>query len=203
MKTLFALTLSSIIACAALPTWANEDGGLFVEPGITYQRQESDIDNPTPFADSTAKVEGLGLMGRAGFHVSEALFIAGDFRYSFPRYKDSATNYNMNASQYDLGPTFGLQMPNLGFRVWGTYIPYAELDPQGTSNLNYWFRDGKGYRVGVGFRVAMVSLNLEYENIKYGQTEFENASIFSGANADSLQFDGKSWIASVSFPLEM
>ena len=196
-------TFLSVSAGFSSGAYAGEEFGLFVEPGVTYQTQSSTIRNPAPFNDSTAKVDGFGLMGRLGVHVNEVFFVAADARFALPNYRDTAVNYDTSAMEYDLGPSVGVQMPYAGLRVWGTYILTSQLDPKGTSNLDYKFNDGTGYRIGAGVRLSMVSLNLEYQRIKYASTTFENAAFFTNKNTDAIKFDGEAWIASVSFPLEL
>lgn len=203
MKLVRRLILFPLIFGSALVFADVDTGGFYVEPGLTYQIQQSTIHNPSPFNNSTAKVQGFGLMGRVGFHINDMFFVALDARYSIPQYKDSAVSYDTSATTYDLGPSVGVQMPITGLRVWATWIVNSELDPKGTSNVDYKFTGGQGYRVGVGFQVVMVSLNLEYQQINYGNTNFQNASIFSGSSTDSIKYKGDGWIASVSFPIAL
>ena len=161
-----------ILTAAALFSFASfaDSGGLYVEPGVTYQSYKSSITYPAPFSNSTGNVNGFGLVARLGFHIDEAFFVAADARYSHPDYKDSTNNLNSSATEYDLGPVVGIQMPVVGLRVWAGYILVSQLDPKGSNNVDYKFTDGTGYRVGAGFHVAMLSLNLEYQKLKYGKT---------------------------------
>lgn len=185
--------------------YAQEDsGGLFVEPGLTYSMYDSSINYPAPFDDSSGEVRGIGLMARLGFHINEAIFVAGDARYSMPKFTDSTNDLDSKAKGYDIGPSVGMQMPDIGLRIWGTYILASELDPEASNGFDYKFTGGKGYRIGAGFRLAMVSLNLEWQKIKYDSTDIEQIGPLSGAGStDSISFDGDGWIASVSFPLEL
>jgi hypothetical protein len=178
------------------------DGGLFVEPGVTYQQYNSSISYPAPFSNSTGKVSGLGLMGRVGFHINDVFFVAADARFARPTFKDSSNNLNSTANQYDLGPVVGVQTPVVGLRVWATYILTSQLDPAESNSFDYKFNNGTGYRIGAGFHVGIVSLNLEYQKIDYSNTTVEKMGPISG-NTDSIKFNGDGWIASVSFPLEM
>lgn len=178
-------------------------GGMFVEPGITYSRYESSIDYPAPFDDSSGKVQGLGVMARLGFHINEAFFVAADARYSMPKFEDSTNELSAKAKQHDIGPVVGFQMPDLGLRIWGEYVLTSELDPESSNGFDYKFTGGKGYRVGAGFRVAMVSLNLEYQDIKYGRTDVQEIGPLTLGSTDMINFDGKGFVASVTFPLEL
>lgn len=203
MKLLHRVLLLNLFFASPIVLADVDSGGFYVEPGLTYQIQQSTIHNPSPFNNSTAKVQGVGLMGRVGFHINDMFFVALDARYALPKYKDSAVNYDTNATTFDLGPSVGLQMPITGLRVWATWIANSELDPKGTANLDYKFTSGQGFRVGAGFQVVMVSLNLEYQQIDYGNTNFQNASVFSGASTDAIKYKGEGWIASVSFPIAL
>lgn len=70
-----------------------------------------------------------------------------------PDQKDSSVNYNAKATSTRIGPVIGMQMPNLGLRIWGTYILSGDLDPEKSGNYDVKFQDAKGYRIGTGFHV--------------------------------------------------
>jgi hypothetical protein len=203
MKALLLAALLGVSGTAfAQPDTDIGEGGLFVEPGITYQKYDSTIHWPAPFHNSTGKVEGLGLMGRLGFHVSNIVFVAADARFSMPKFKDSSVNYDANATQWDLGPSVGVQMPWVaGLRVWATYVATSQIDPKSSGNFDVRMNDGKGYRIGAGFRLAIVGLNLEYQNVKYDNIKVQAAGPLSGQL--NSQYNGEGWIASVSFPLAL
>ena len=191
-----------IIAILALANSALADGGLFLEPAITYQSGKTTVSYPAPFSDSSEEVKGLGLGLRLGGHVMDSLFFALDGRYSRPRYESSALGGDADASAYNAGLTLGGQTPLAGLRVWGTYILAGELNPESISNVDVKFNDFRGYRVGVGLYVAAISLNLEYQEGKYNSTTVEDAGGFSGSSDDITGKD-RSYIVSVSFPLAM
>lgn len=183
--------------------WA-ADGGLFVEPGVTYQKLESETDWPAPFSNSTGEVQGVGLMARLGLHASSVVFFAADARYAMPNFKDSSNNLDADAKEWDIGPSVGIQMPIVGLRVWGTYILASELDPKESNNFDLKFTDGQGWRIGAGFRVAIVSLNLEYQRIKYDKTTIQKIGPYTpGGEPTNVDYDGEGFIASVSFPLSL
>lgn len=202
-----ALTLiaaSVLFLGASNPAEAQEGkSGMMIEPSVTYEVGYTAIRYPAPFSDSTGTASGLGLGARIGFHFQEAFFLGLDARYSFPQYTDSAVNYDSGASSVNWGPVIGMQMPNMGLRVWGALILGGDLDPAG-SNFDVNFQGAKGYRVGAGFRLYALSLNLEYQNLKYDQTKLEQLGPFNpGTTLDGVQLENKSWIASVSFPFEI
>jgi hypothetical protein len=198
---LTSFLISLFIAPAA---FAAGDAGLFVEPGVTYSQYDSSIDYPAPFSNSKGEVKGFGLMARLGFHISDVVFVAADARYSMPKFKDSTNNLDANAKQMDIGPVVGVQMPVVGLRVWGEYVAASQLDPDASNGFDYKFTDGKGYRIGAGFRVAIVSLNLEYQKIDYDKTTVQQLGGFAtNTDTDMIHFNGEGWVASVSFPLEL
>jgi hypothetical protein len=203
----FALTLvavSGLFLGASSSALAQEGkSGMMIEPALTYEVGYTAIRYPAPFSDSTGTASGLGLGARVAFHFQEAFFLGLDLRYGFPQYTDSAVNYDSTASSVNWGPVIGMQMPNMGLRVWGALILGGDLNPAG-SNFDVNFQGAKGYRVGAGFRLASLSLNLEYQNLKYDQTKLEQLGPFNpGTTLDGVQLENKSWIASVSFPLEI
>lgn len=197
--------LVAIFCSACFSATAMAQAGLFVEPMVTYENGDTETNFPAPFSNSTGKVEGYGVGARLGVHFLESFFVGVDGRYSMPNFKDSSINYSAKATQYNLGPVVGVQMPVLGIRIWGSYIASGELNPDMDGSTDVKYTDGKGSRVGVGFRVAMVSINAEYQQIKYDKTTLEDGGgIFTpGTTFDNVNLENKTWLVSVSFPLEL
>ncbi len=178
--------------------------GLFLEPAVTYETGDTSVNYPSPLSNSSGKAEGFGLGARIGFHLYEAFFLGLDGRYSMPQFKDSSVSYDSKSVSTNWGPVVGMQIPDIGLRVWGAYILGGELNPEKSGSFDIKFQNAKGYRVGAGFRLAAVSLNLEYQQLKYDQASLEQLGPFSSSSALSgVQLENKSWIASVSFPIEL
>lgn len=202
MKSLIVSLTLALTGFAAQADEVNPDGGLFVEPGVTYQIYDSTIHWPAPFSNSTGKVQGWGIMGRFGFHIDNVFFVAADGRWSMPNFKDSSVNYDASATQWDLGPTVGVQMPwVVGLRVWATYVATSQLDPKSSGNFDVKMNDGKGYRVGAGFKLAIVSVNLEYQKIDYDNIKVQSAGPLTGQL--NSKYAGEGWVLSASFPLAL
>jgi hypothetical protein len=202
-RSLFILGLTTMFSTVSLAAEEPSKMGLFIEPAITYETGDTSTSYPSPFANSSGKVEGFGLGARLGIHLYESFFVGVDGRYAMPNLKDSSLNYDAKATSTNLGPVIGMQMPNLGLRVWGTYILSGDLDPEKSGNYDVKFQDAKGYRIGTGFHVASVSLNVEYQELKYGKTNLEQIGPFSpGTTLSDVKLENRSWIASVSFPVE-
>lgn len=203
------ITLTLLALVMAWPAAAQlQDWGLFIEPGVTYENSDGDINWPSPLNDSSSELEGFGVLARVGVHVSDAVFIGADGRYSQPKFKNSAGDNDVDSEAFNYGPILGVQMPNIGLRVWGAYILDAELDPKsytvGGSELDGKFENGEGYRIGAGFKVYMLSLNLEYQRIDYDRARVEEAGPFDpGSVFDSVELKDDSWILSVSFPFAL
>ena len=195
------LTLISFISIAILAKPAFAESGFFLEPMVTYQDQKADVEYPNTFLnDSSGKVKGAGLGLRLGGHVIDTIFLAADLRYSEPKYEDS--NFSADAKESNYGVTLGMQMPVLGLRIWGTYIFDGMLDPKEDNNVDLKFKEAKGHRLGAGFHIAMFSINLEYQSIKYDSTELEKLGPFSNVNAqDNISLTESGMIASLSFPI--
>lgn len=185
------------------PAMAADSGGLFIEPGVTYERGDGELDLPSPFADDQADVNGFGLMARLGFHISEAFFLAADGRYSRPEVKND--DYKADSTAYNYGLTAGLQTPtDLGIRVWGTWIAGGQIDPEKDQNLDLKYQDANGYRVGAGIKLAIVSVNLEYQTITYKDAELQSIGPFNpGESLDNTEAKNDSWILSASFPFSL
>ena len=194
MKYAFVALLLSVPAIS--------QAGIFVEPGITYQSDDTTIDYGGSTNKSSGKNTGLGISARFGFDASDIIFIGLDGRYAITKFEDSAFNTNVSAKSYNLGPVVGIQMPIVGLRVWGGYILSGELDPDEvtTSTIKY---DGKlagakGYRVGVGFHFILVSINLEYQDIKYNDN---SATTSVGIPVTLNEATEKGLVLGVSFPI--
>jgi hypothetical protein len=175
--------------------------GLFFEPALTYEVGETKLNYPTPFNSSAEDILGLGLGARLGFHIKNALFFALDLRYSMPEFSDSATNYKTESTSSSWGPVIGLQVPSGGFRVWGTYLADGELNPKESNGIDMKFSEANGFRVGTGIRLANLSLNLEYQELKYNKAELERSTIFPTIiDFNNTSLESKLWIVSLSFP---
>jgi hypothetical protein len=178
--------------------------GLFIEPSLTYERSDTSVNYPAPFSNSSGKADGFGIGARLGIHLKEVFFLGLDGRYSMPTFKDSSVSYDAKSVSTNWGPVAGLQMPNLGLRVWGGVILGGSLNPDRSGGLDINFKDTSGYRVGAGFRLLPISLNLEYQHLKYGQTILEQIGPFSTSTTfNNVTLENNSWVASASFPLEL
>ena len=180
---------------------AKDRAGLFLEPSLTYLSGEMKVSYPNTNTESTEKTSGLGLGLRLGFHVFDTMFIAADGRYAKPNYESSALGGSASADLSNLGVTLGLQTPLAGVRVWGTYLVSGALDPQEIRGTDVKFNNPKGYRLGAGLYVAMVSVNLEYQDVKYDSVTAEKWGFIG--NFDSVKGSDKSYILSVSFPIAL
>lgn len=186
---------------------AHADGGIFVEPMLTYENSKSTIDyNFTGISNSSGTVNGAGFGARLGMHASDVIFLAADLRYSKPDYKDSSNNMTSSATAYNYGAVLGVQMPIVGLRVWGSYILGGELDPSSSTlggfTYDQKFTGGTGYRVGVGMQVILVSVNLEYQQMEYKTTNIEQAGPLTNFTTDA-KLKNESYILSVSFPIAL
>lgn len=199
--TLYAIAFGFLILFTA-NTAAADPIGLFVEPGVTYEAGSTSVNYSSPLSDSSGTANGLGLSARLGVHFLDVVFAGLDGRYSMPRFKDPS--YNANATAYNWGPVVGIQTPVVGLRVWAGYIWGGEFNPEASGNLDVKFSGASGYRIGAGFRVAVVSLNLEYQQIKYDRTTLEQLGPFSASTSTSdVSLHDNAWILGVSFPIDL
>lgn len=181
--------------------------GLFIEPIAQYTQVDSEIKTsqlPIIRNDTSGAVEGAGLGLRLGAHAFDILFLGADGRYSKLKFKDSAYGDVDEGSAYNYGPTIGLQTPLFGIRVWGTYVMGGEFDPgAGANRVDVKFQDARGSRVGAGIRVAMLSVNLEYEDLKYDKTNVESVGNLNVDSVSDVDFGSKGYLLSLSFPLSL
>lgn len=207
MKKILLLNLAAVfvgIAGAQVAKAETSDLGLFVEPGITYEMGKTKTDWVFPFSSSTGDANGLGVMGRVGLHVYDIVFAGLDARYSMINFKDSTVNYNADAAGFNWGPMVGVQTPVFGIRVWGNYIVGGFLDPKASGSFDVKLNNPTGYRVGVGGRFMMFSVNLEYQNLKYDSLAIESLGGYNAnSNLSSVKPTQESWIVSASFPISI
>jgi opacity protein-like surface antigen len=188
-----------LLSTFAVPAFA-ADSGLFIEPMLTYENGEADVDLPSPFGSSKSEIDGFGLGARFGFHFANSIFVGVDGRYSKPTYKNDDADVNADAASYNVGPMVGFQMPtDLGIRVFGGLIMAGQMDVEEDNDVDFKFKDASGYRIGAGIKFALVSLNLEYQNIKYDKTEASGSS-WTGSS-DNIEQKNRSYVFSVSFPI--
>jgi hypothetical protein len=177
--------------------------GLFVEPLLSYEIGDMSVNYPSPLGKSSGKADGFGLGSRVGFHLYESFFVGFDGRYSIPQFKDSSVIQDAESVATNWGPLVGIQMPNIGLRVWGTVILGGELNLEKSKSFDVAFKNATGYRIGTGFRIFSVSLNLEYQQMRYDKTSLDQIGPFSTESEfSSVNLENKSWVASISFPLE-
>jgi hypothetical protein len=113
-------------------------------------------------------------------------------------------NYDAESVSTNWGPVVGIQMPNFGLRVWANAIMGGELNPESSGGFDVNFKEASGYRIGAGLRLASISLNLEYQDSKYDKTTLQQLGPFTpGSTLNGVDLENKSWIVSVSFPLEL
>jgi Outer membrane protein beta-barrel domain len=176
---------------------AVSNAALFFEPGITYQSHETTVDWGGLLGNSTGKNIGTGINLRLGTHLSDIVFVGLDGRYALTQFEDSAGNTNSDAKNMDLAPFVGVQMPIVGLRLWASYVAWGEIDPDSESGFDAQLAKANGLRLGVGFHIAMVSLNLEYQDLKYDDvTVGTPLGSFTASDATA-----KGLTAGVSFPL--
>jgi hypothetical protein len=196
-----AILVASLLTLSA-PAFA-ADGGLFIEPSLTYETSDAKIDYPTGFSNSSGSANGAGIGLRVGGHVADILFVGADLRYSKPTYKDSTVNSEAASSAYNYAPVVGVQTPLFGIRVWGAYVLGGELAPEEDKGVQMKFSDPKGYRIGAGIHFLLVSINLEYQDLKYDKTTLEKAGPLTGIDMSGNKLTNKSYIVSVSMPIAL
>ena len=192
---LFSLLVSNRVIAA-------DGGGFYIEPGVTYDfNSKSSLNLPSPLSNTSGSIEGIGASVKAGFHVSEIIFGGLDLRYAQPKFKDSSNNLETESTSTNYGVLLGAQTGMYGIRAWGEYVFGGTLDPKSDNGIDYKFDEATGWRLGGGIRIAMISLNLEYQELKYDKTHAVAAGI--PINSDSSELSNKGLIASVSFPFDL
>lgn len=66
------------------------------------------------------------------------------------------------------------------------------------------FSEGTGYRIGTGWNWKALSFNLEYQYVSYDKTIMEEIGILNpSATLSGVELRNRSWIFSVSFPINL
>ena len=181
-------------------------GGLFVEPILQASRGDSTIKtSQLPFInqDTSGTTDGYGVGLKLGVHVSEIFFVGIDGRYAKTEVKDSSYQ-TAKGDEYNYGPTVGLQMPIAGLRLMGTYVAGGQYDPAaGADGVDLRFRDPTGWRVGAGIHILAVSLNLEYEDLTYNNSDIQSIGSLPIDTATNVDYENKGYMLSLSFPIEL
>lgn len=198
------LFLVSFIACLGT-AHAEEGGGLFVEPMLTWERGRGDVNYPSPINSTDTELDGFGVGLRFGGHVYNSIFLGVDGRYSMPTFKNKSNllNIDTDAKAWNAGPVVGIQMPTaIALRVWAGWIVAGEVDPDKDKEVDAKFKSGQGYRIGAGVKLGFASLNVEYQNMKYDDTVLQEVGVFTpNATRSDVELSNESMILSVSFPV--
>ena len=203
MKKIILLS-SAMMAFSGLSfAQSSNEGGLFVEPMLTWERGRGDVNFPSPKSSAETQADGFGLGARFGGHGYNTVFLAVDGRYSMPTFKDNQLNQNADAKAWNIGPVVGMQMPTpFGLRVWGGWIMAGGMDVDKSQNVKEEFTSGNGYRIGAGVKLSVVSVNIEYQSIKYDETKLSEIGPFNvNETFSNVNLKNDSMILSVSFPL--
>lgn len=190
MRTLFLF----VILLFSLNSFA----GFYVEPALTFEKGDSKLDWPSPLSSSTGTIQGLGFDLKLGFNLESILFAGVDAAYSKPQFKNSANNYEAAATSQLFGVIIGAQMPIVGLRAWAGYIFDGVLNPEGSNGIDVKFTGATGPKLGAGFNIFLVSLNLEYMDLSYKTSTLEQPGILSGTFDSKLK--NRIWLVSVSMP---
>lgn len=181
-------------------------GGFMIEPILSFTREESTIKTsqlPIVADDTSGSMEGFGAGARLGAHVSEMIFLGADGRYSRMTLDDSFYQ-SASGDMFTLGPSLALQMPRFGLRLLGTYILAGQFNPEaGVQGLDVKFTQARGYRVGAGLRLASFSVNLEYQDLTFDNTDIESVGSLTADTTTDVDFSNSGYTLSLSFPVEL
>ena len=211
-----SLIISLAVAMLATPALAqenyssrNEDrwisrAGIMFEPSVEWVQQNANIRTSSlpGMSDTSGKANGYGFGARLTGHVYEALFVGADARYERLS-SDDSTFRNSSGDAYNLAPTVGLQMPIAGLRLWYSRVVAGQYNPGAANNIDLKFSDATGNRVGAGFHIMAVSLNLEYQELRYNKSDIESFAGIGLGTSTNVAYDQNGYLASVSFPIAL
>jgi len=176
--------------------------GFLIEPGVTYEIGNNEIAWPAPLTTSTGDSSGLGLNLKLGWAFEHLLYIAVDGDFSKPKFKNSAVSYDATANSYLYSALLGVDLP-LGFRVWGGYVFDGSLDPEASNGYDVSFKKANGLKLGAGWKIILVSLNLEYMDLQYNDSKLEQAAGVTVNTDFSQNLKNKLVVLSVSLPIQL
>lgn len=177
-------------------------GGFFVEPGIVGSSQETDL-NAGIGSDVDGTSEAFGADLKLGGHIMEGFFLGANGRYQRAQFEGTALE-DTDADVWNWGPVAGFQAPFAGARIYGTYVVDGSYNPEsGNRGVDLRFEEPYGWRGGIGFRLSNVSLNLEYEDLTYNNTEVESVGDFAIGTAEEAEFSQRGYALMLSFPIEL
>lgn len=204
MKSKLLTTLTALAFCAPSLAMAlsDRDTGFFIEPMLTHETLDSEVNYPDPYGQSNGEADGLGLGLRLGAHVHEIFFIGLDARYSQLDYVATGGDYRADADTYNYGVLVGAQLPTpVSLRVWANYILGGQFDPEQANNQDVKFKSAEGYRFGLGIMFSVLSLNVEYQKITYDNSNLESIGPFNvGENLNNTEMKNDGYVISLSFP---
>ena len=181
-------------------------GGFYMEPMLLVTRADSSVNTsklPMINDDTTGSEQGYGLGLRLGGHVSEILLVGVDARYAKTQMQDSSYG-SANAQSYNVAPVIGLQTPLFGIRLLAGYVAAGENDPEaGSRGLDLKFKDANGWRVGAGLHVASLSVNLEYQDLKYNTTDVESFGSLNVNTTSDIDVTNRGYALTIGFPIEL
>jgi hypothetical protein len=199
------LTVWAALLLSGAPAWAffsdssSNGTGLFLEPGVSYQVTNANVDYGTGVGNSSASTRGFGVLARGGVHVLERFFVAADARYAMVKFNDNANDLNADATSWDIAPTVGVQMADWGARLYGAYVLAGHLDPKSVNGVDTKFDKPTGWRIGAGLKAKHLSVNIEWQRLHYGESELTRPA---APNLTGVRYDAEGLIASVTFPIE-
>jgi hypothetical protein len=171
--------------------------GFYFEPAVFYESGDSTIEWPSPLNESTGSTKGLGVDLKLGAHFAGGMFfVALDGTYSKPEFENSANNYKADATSSTYGAILGVQTPLLGLRAWAGYVFGGTLDPEENNSIDVKFEEATGAKFGVGIKIFLVAINVEYMDLTYGKGTIEAASVTG--NLDD--YKNKVTMVNVSIP---
>ncbi|MBO9666821.1 MAG: hypothetical protein J7501_08400 [Bdellovibrio sp.] len=186
-----AVTAALLLFSAKSMAW------FYLEPGVFYEGGNSTIEWPAPLSDSDGTTKGFGVDLKIGAHFAgDMLFVALDGSYSKPQFENSANHYKADATSTTYGAIIGIQTPVL-VRAWAGYVFGGTLDPDKDNGFDVKFEEAKGPKVGVGVKIAIVAINVEYMELTYSKGTIDVAPGVTG-NLDD--YKNKVGMLNVSFP---
>lgn len=174
--------------------------GLYIEPALTYEKADNTIAWPSPLTASTGSSAGAGLNLKAGWAFGEWIYAALDADLSAPTFKNSAVNYDAEATSNLFAGILGVDLP-LGFRVWGGYVFDGYLDPKSSNGYDVNFKKANGLKLGAGFKIIFISLNFEYMDLQYDDSKVEMLAGVGTNITLSEKAKNKFYVFSVSLPI--